>query len=248
MNLELKDKIVLVTGASSGIGAAAAVLFANEGAKVLIGYRDHPEAAHAICSTICSGGGVAGTVRLDLADIDHMRNTVNELARAWGPLDAVVFNAGANRLTPMDEIDEAEWDEIMTVNLKGHFFLLQAVAPHIRETGAAVFVSSIAGQMGAPAHAHYAAAKAGLINLAKSAAKRYAEKIRVNCVAPGVALTPMGRDAIKGASADYAQTKLLSRRFATPEEVARVIVFLASPAASYIYGATIDVNGGRDLR
>lgn len=248
MNLELKDKVVLVTGASSGIGAAAAILFAHEGAKVLIGYRGHPEAAEAICSAIGAGGGMAAAFRLDHHDVNQMRNTVEGLARTWGPLDAVVFNAGANRLTPMDEISESEWDEVMAVNLKGHFFLLQALAPHIRERGAAVFVSSIAGQMGAPAHAHYAAAKAGLINLAKSAAKRYAEKIRVNCVAPGVALTPMGRDAIKDASADYAQTKLLSRRFATPEEVAKVIVFLASPAASYIYGATIDVNGGRDLR
>jgi 3-oxoacyl-[acyl-carrier protein] reductase len=111
-----------------------------------------------------------------------------------------------------------------------------------------VAVASVAAHTGAPHHAHYAAAKAGLVNLAKSAARALAPRVRVNCVAPGIARTPMGEATIDGLSPDYAATQLLAQRFAAAEEIARVIVFLLSPAASFVFGATIDVNGGRSLR
>jgi 3-oxoacyl-[acyl-carrier protein] reductase len=111
-----------------------------------------------------------------------------------------------------------------------------------------VTVSSVAGHTGAAHHAHYAAAKAGVVNLTKSAAKALAPRIRVNCVAPGLTLTEMGSQAIGEQDSDYLKRKLLAQRMALPEEIARCIVFLASPAASFIYGATLDVNGGRDLR
>jgi 3-oxoacyl-[acyl-carrier protein] reductase len=134
------------------------------------------------------------------------------------------------------------------VNLNGPFFVLKAVLPLLSEGGSVVTVASVAAHTGAPHHAHYAAAKAGLVNLTKSCARALAPRIRVNCVAPGITLTPMGQETADSLPADYAQTKLLVGRFAQPEEIARCIVFLASPAASFVTGATLDVNGGRDLR
>ena len=248
MNLDLKGKTVLVTGASSGIGLAAALQFAAEGSFVIASYRSNAEAAEKLIGEIKAGGGDGMTVMLDLGDMTSIFDCVAVITLRIRQLDAVIFNAAYLKITPFDEIGEEEWDETFSVNLKGNFFLLRALAPHITQGGAAVFVASVAGQMGSPGHAHYAAAKAGIINLMKSAAKRYASAIRVNCVAPGVTLTPLGADAIKHADPNYAQRMLLSRRYAEPNEVAKVIVFLASPAASFIYGATIDANGGRELR
>jgi 3-oxoacyl-[acyl-carrier protein] reductase len=248
MDLNLKGKAVMVTGASSGIGQAAALLFAQEGCYVIVCYRANAAAAAALLRKIQEEGGDGMTVRLDLGKMASIRACVAKVTARNRKLDAVIFNAASLKITPFDEISEEEWDETFNVNLKGNFFLLRALAPHIKTGGAAVFVASVAGQMGAPGHTHYAAAKAGIINLTKSAAKRYASAIRVNCVAPGVTLTPLGTSAIKHVDPDYAKKMLLARRFAEPVEVAKVIVFLASPAASFIYGATIDANGGRELR
>jgi 3-oxoacyl-[acyl-carrier protein] reductase len=126
--------------------------------------------------------------------------------------------------------------------------MLRAALPLLNDGGAVVTVSSVAAHTGAPLHAHYAAAKAGLVNLTKSCARALAPRLRVNCVAPGITLTPMGSTTAASLPPDYARTKLLTGRFAEPEEIARCIVFLASPAASFITGATLDANGGRDLR
>jgi len=109
-------------------------------------------------------------------------------------------------------------------------------------------VSSVSAQTGVSHQAHYAAAKAGLVNLTKSAARALAPHIRVNCVTPGITLTPMGQDTINALDLDYAKNKMLLQRFATPKEIARCIVFIASPANSFMTGATVDVNGGRELR
>jgi 3-oxoacyl-[acyl-carrier protein] reductase len=117
----------------------------------------------------------------------------------------------------------------------------------LRAGSAVVTVASVAAQTGASHHAHYAAAKAGIINLTKSAARQLAPAIRVNCVSPGLTRTAMGEETV-ARTADDLVAKLLTKRMAEPEEIARVIVFLASPAASFVYGATFDVNGGRDLR
>lgn len=248
MDLDLKGKIVLVTGASSGIGFATAELLAQEDCFVIASYRSQSDSAEELVKKIRDKGGNGFSVHLDLGDIGNINSCIENITRLVGKVDAVILNAGFLAITPFDEIDEDEWDETFNVILKGNFFLLRAIAPIIKVGGSVVFVSSVAGQMGSPGHAHYAAAKAGLINLMKSAAKRFANSIRINCVAPGVTLTPLGADAIKDVDQNYAQRMLLSRRFAEPVEIARVIVFLASPAASFIYGATIDVNGGRELR
>jgi 3-oxoacyl-[acyl-carrier protein] reductase len=153
-----------------------------------------------------------------------------------------------NIITPFEQLTPAEWDQIVQVNLNGTFYVLHAIGPLLRDGAAVVTVASVAGNTGAPHHAHYAAAKAGVVGLTKSAARALAPRVRVNCVSPGLTLTPMGELTLQGLAEGYAASRLLSARVATPNEIARCIVFLASPASSFVYGACLDVNGGRDLR
>jgi 3-oxoacyl-[acyl-carrier protein] reductase len=159
-----------------------------------------------------------------------------------------VLNAGENVVTPLETLDTAEWDAVVHANLNGTFYVLRAVRGMLRAGASVVTVASVAAQTGARQHAHYAAAKAGIVNLTKSVARDLAPAVRVNCVAPGLTRTPMGLATIAARGEAEATAKLLARRLAAPEEIARVIVFVASPAASFMYGATIDVNGGRELR
>lgn len=248
MNLELKNKIALVTGASSGIGAAVALTLAEEGAEVVLAYhRDHAGASqHA--QRIASNGGRAWLRQIDLSDPEAISASIEQLKADVDRLDLLILCAGYNHVTPLQEITPDEWNKVLDINLSGVFYLVQAALPLMSEGGAIITVASVAAHTGAPHHMHYAAAKAGLVNLTKSLARALAPKIRVNCVAPGITLTPMGQDTIESLPADYAEKKLLVQRFATPEEIARCIVFATSPIASFMTGATIDINGGRDMR
>jgi 3-oxoacyl-[acyl-carrier protein] reductase len=125
---------------------------------------------------------------------------------------------------------------------------MQALVSSMREGGSIVTVASVAAQTGAPHHVHYTAAKAGPVNLTKSLARDLAPRIRVNWVAPGITLTPMGQYTVTSLAADYAQTKFPVQRYASAEEIARCIVFVASPIAGFMTGATVDINGGRAMR
>ena len=248
MDLGLHGRIALVTGASGGIGAATARLLAQEGASVVVAYHRGAAAAEAVAADVRAEGGRAWCVSLDMSDAADVQRAIAEVEQlTGGTLDVAVLNAGHNILTPLATLEPDEWDEIVRTNLSGTFYLLRAVRPLLRPGSAVVTVASVAAETGAPLHAHYAAAKAGIVNLTKSAARDLAPAIRVNCVSPGLTRTTMGEYTIAG-SADNLVGKLLTGRIAEPEEVARVIVFLASPAASFVYGATFDVNGGRDLR
>jgi 3-oxoacyl-[acyl-carrier protein] reductase len=248
MDLGLAGKIALVTGASRGIGAATARLFAEEGADVVICYRQNRAGAEQTSQAVERSGRRPWLVAMDAGDPDSVSAAIDEVKRAVPRLDAAVLCAGTNAIAPLLDVSPLEWDEVIRVNLSGTFYVLRAVTPLLGDGGSIVTVSSVAAYTGAAHHAHYAAAKAGIVNLTKSAARSLAPGIRVNCVAPGLAQTEMGVQAIGSQPGDYLQKKLLAQRMATPEEIARSIVFLASPAASFIYGATLDVNGGRDLR
>jgi 3-oxoacyl-[acyl-carrier protein] reductase len=248
MDLGLANKTALVTGASRGIGAAVAELLAAEGADVVVMYGRDDAGAERTASTVRAAGRRAWTVAMNAADAASVDAAMAVVRERVGGIDAAVLNAGTNVVTPLAELSTHEWDDVVRVNLSGTFYALRAVRPLIRSGGAVVMVASVAAHTGAPHHAHYAAAKAGIVNLAKSAAREMAPDVRVNCVAPGLTRTPMGVDALGGQGADYAETRLLARRIAEPVEIARAVVFLASPAASFVYGATLDVNGGRELR
>ncbi len=248
MDLGLRGKIALVTGASSGIGAATARLLAEEGADVAVCYGRDEAGATATAAPILAAGRRAWTHGFDLTDAAATTAAITAIGAEVGGFDALILCAGQNIVTQFADLSTDEWDKIVSVNLNGPFYALRAATPFLREGAGVVTVASVAAQTGAPHHAHYAAAKAGLVNLTKSAARALGPKVRVNCVAPGVTLTPMGLDTAANLAPDYATTKLLTGRFAEPEEVARAIVFLASPVVGFITGATLDVNGGRELR
>jgi 3-oxoacyl-[acyl-carrier protein] reductase len=248
MDLLLAGKIALVTGASSGIGAAAACMFAAEGADVILCYSQNHSGASDCARQIESTGRRAWLIQMDITDPKAVDAALTQIQSAVPGIDALVLCAGRNIVTPFGQVNVKEWREVLDVNLTGPFYLLQAAAPLLRDGAGVVMVASVAAHTGAPHHAHYAAAKAGLINLTKSAARALAPRIRVNCVAPGITRTPMGDDTIASLVPDYASKRLLLQRYADPEEIARCIVFAASPANSFMTGATLDVNGGRELR
>lgn len=248
MNLELANKIALVTGASSGIGAATAKVLAEEGADVVVAYGQDRQGAKETADAVKAFGRTSRLCRMDITKPNVVAKALQRVRKNVPRLDILVLCAGYNVVTPLEKISPIEWDKVITTNLSSAFYVLQASLPLFSDNASIVIVSSVAAHTGAPHHAHYAAAKAGVVNLTKSAARSLAPHIRVNCVAPGITLTPMGQATTDTLAPDYAKTKLLSQRFALPEEIARCIAFVASPAAGFMTGATIDINGGRDLR
>jgi len=248
MDLGLGGKTVFITGASSGIGAAAARLFAEEGADVVISYGRNKAGAEQTAQTVREKGRMAWLLEMDMAEPQCVSEAVQLLPAEIEGLDGLVLCAGLSLHTAFGDISAEEWNRVLTINLTGVFFVLQALTPLLRDGSAVVAVASVSAQTGVAHQAHYAAAKAGLVNLTKSAARALAPRVRVNCVAPGITMTPMGQDTIDALDPDYARDKMLLQRFAAAEEIARAIVFLASPANSFMTGATVDINGGRELR
>jgi 3-oxoacyl-[acyl-carrier protein] reductase len=248
LDLGLRGKIAFVTGASSGIGAAVSRMFSEEGADVVVCYHRNRAGADQTAEDVQRCGRRAWLISFDAGDDHSVAVAIDEVKRLVGAIDIAVLCAGTNAIAPLTELDPGEWDEVIRVNLNGTFYVLRAITPLLRENSAIVTVASVAAHTGAAHHAHYAAAKAGIVNLSKSAARALAPRIRVNCVAPGLTQTEMGMQAMESQTSDYLEKKLLAQRMALPDEIARSIVFLASPAASFIYGATLDINGGRDLR
>lgn len=248
MNLELTNKVGLITGASSGIGAAVARILAEEGADVVVGFGHDDAGARDTIRFVESKGRRGWLSQMDISNPLSVTTAVERLKTTISRLDVLILCAGQNIVTPWNEITSDEWNQVIGVNLSGAFYVLQAVVPLMSEGGSIVTVASVAAHTGAPHHMHYAAAKAGLVNLTKSAARAFAPRLRVNCVAPGITLTPMGQNTTEALPADYAKTKLLVQRYASPEEIARCIVFVASPVAGFMTGATVDINGGRELR
>lgn len=248
MNLELSDKTALVTGASSGIGAATAQVLAEEGVDVIAAYGQDRDGAEHTAQIVTSRGRRAWLYPMDICSPEAVKSAMEQIKVEVGGLDLLILCAGLNIVTPVEQITPGEWDRVLSTNLSGAFYVVQAALPLLRPGASIVTVASVAAHTGAPHHMHYAAAKAGLVNLTKSLARALAPRVRVNCVAPGFTLTPMGAQTASSLAPDYAETKLLVQRFATPEEIARCIVFVASPIAGFMTGATIDINGGRDLR
>ncbi len=245
----LAGRVALVTGASSGIGAATAELLAEAGARVAIGYHGNARGAEEVRDRITQSGGTAVALKADVRNVGEVRRLVEEAARELGAIDILVNNAGSLvQRAALAELTEATWDEIFDLNLKSAAFCTQAVAPSMvqRGAGAVVNVGSIAGRNGGgPGAGPYAAAKAALISLTKSMAKELAPKgVRVNAVAPGVIATPFHETfSTPEMMRNFVNTIPLGR-VGTPAECATVIAFLASDAASYLVGETIEINGG----
>lgn len=237
---ELEGKVALVTGGSRGIGAAAAIALARAGTHVAVNYRSHNEEADKVSSTIRAAGRRAISVHADVSDSAAVRNMISRIQSELGPVHIVVNNAGIARPQPIDEITEADWDELIAVNLKSAFLVTQAVLPQMRRArwGRIINMSSVAAQFGGVVGPHYAASKAGMIGLTHSYANLLAnEGVTVNAIAPALIETDMVTSNLK------ARPELIPvGRFGGVEEVAEVVVMLA--ANGYITGQTINVNGG----
>jgi len=248
MELELQGRTAVVIGGSSGIGAAVSGVLAAEGCDVAVTYRSSPGRAEQAAAVVRSHGRRAWVAPLDLSAPERAARGALALASILQRLDVLVLCAGHNIVTPYTQITADEWGAVLNANLTGAFFALQSMTPAIRPGGSIVTVASVAAHTGAPQHMHYAAAKAGLVNLTRSFARELAPQVRVNCVAPGITLTPMGADTAASLPDDYAQKSLLLQRYATPRRLAQMIAVVASPVSEYMTGVTIDVNSGRHLR
>lgn len=248
--LDLTGKVALVTGASSGIGAETAVLLAGLGARVAIGYHGNPEGAGQVRSKIAAADGTAIVIRADVTRAGEIASLIGEVNKQLGPIDILINNAGSlvERMRIL-EVKEETWDEIQGLNLKSAVLCSQAVAPSMieRKRGAIVNVSSIAGRNGGgPGASAYACAKGGLITFTKALAKELAPHgVRVNAVSPGVIDTPFHERFSTPDMMRNFVTAIPLGRVGTPIECAKVIAFLASDAASYVVGETIEVNGGQ---
>jgi 3-oxoacyl-[acyl-carrier protein] reductase len=248
--LDLTGKVALITGASSGIGAATALLLADLGARVAIGYHGNAEGAKQVQSKIAAAGGSAIAIRADVTRADEIASLTGTAAAQLGPIDILINNAGSlmQRMRIL-ELKEQTWDQIQDLNLKSAVLCSQAVAPSMieRKTGAIVNVSSIAARNGGgPGAGAYASAKGGLISFTKSLAKELAPHgVRVNAVSPGVIDTPFHERFSTPEMMRNFVTAIPLGRVGTSMECAQVIVFLASDAASYVVGETIEVNGGQ---
>jgi 3-oxoacyl-[acyl-carrier protein] reductase len=249
VGMTLRGKIALITGASSGIGRATAEALAREGACVGVNYVKNQKGAEGAVEAIRKGGGEAVALRADVTRHQEVHALVSAMRKQWGRIDILVNNAGdlIARHT-LKDMSEKYWDQIMDLNLKSVFLCTQAVWEEMaaRKSGCIINVTSIAarngGGLGAAA---YAAAKGGVLTYTKGLAKELAPHgIRVNAIAPGVIATPYHER--------FSPPELMARMVATiplgragiAEEIADVILFLASPAARYILGETIEVNGG----
>ncbi|HIY05942.1 MAG TPA: 3-oxoacyl-ACP reductase FabG [Candidatus Evtepia faecigallinarum] len=239
-------KNVLITGASRGIGAAAARLFARQGWGVGIGCHSALDRAQALAEELGDLGVPVRVYPADVARREEVQGMVDAFLRDFGTLDVLVCNAGIARQELFTDITEAGWREMLGVNLDGVFYCCQAVLPHMihRKQGKLITLSSMWGQVGASCEVAYSAAKAGVIGLTKALAKEVGPSgITVNCVAPGLIETEMNRNLSPETKAALAEDTPLER-LGTPEDVARAIWFLASPAGDFFTGQVLAPNGG----
>jgi len=248
-SFDLNAKVALVTGASSGIGRAAAEALAASGARVAINFHRNEAGAEAARAEIVSRGGDAVVVQADVTRASDVESLVERTIAEFGPIDILVNNAGSliERLRIL-ELTEERWDEVIDLNLKSAFLCSKAVAGSMmeRKTGAIINVSSIAGRTGgALGSIHYSTAKGGLITFTKGLAKELAPfGVRVNAISPGVIDTRYHEQFSSPEMMKTYAGMIPLGTIGTPAEVASVICFLASDAASYLAGETIEINGG----
>jgi NAD(P)-dependent dehydrogenase (short-subunit alcohol dehydrogenase family) len=240
------NKTILVTGGNSGIGLATAIQFANEGARVVVTGRDQATLDQA--KTQLGDGAIA--LRNDAGDMKAAKELAQTLSSRGITLDAVFINAGVAKFAPMQEIDEALWDQTFNVNVKGAFFAIQALTPLLNKGAAIILNGSINAHIGMPLSSVYAASKAALISFAKTLSAELIERgVRVNVVSPGPVATPLyGRLGIPaeqmGDMAAGIQAQIPLKRFGTPDEIAGAILYLSSPEAAFIVGTELIVDGG----
>jgi glucose 1-dehydrogenase len=255
----LKAQSALVTGGSSGIGAAVAQTLAAAGAKVAINYHSGREAAEAVASDIRASGGEAFAIKADVSDEGTVEQMIATTVERFGRLDILVANSGLQKDAPFRDISLENWRRVIDVNLTGQFlscrgavrqFLAQDERPNLSKArGKIICMSSVHEVIPWAGHVNYAASKGGIMLMMKSLAQEVApDRIRVNSIAPGAIRTPINKDAWE---TEEALQKLLTLipygRIGEPEDVARAAVWLASDESDYVTGTTLFVDGGMTL-
>jgi len=247
----LADKICVITGGGSGIGQATALCFAAEGAKVVVA-DINPNAASETSRLIEKNGAAALAVTVDVTQAASVQKMLHKAVEVFGRIDVLVNNAGFGLAATVEETDEADWDRLMAVNLKGVFLGCKYVVPIMRRQGGGVIVNtaSVLALVGVQDRAAYCATKGGVAALTRAVALDHVrDGIRVNCVAPGSVETPYWTDIFAKSNDVAALRKNLEQRhpmerLARPEEIAKAILFLASDESSFCTGSTLVVDGG----
>ncbi len=245
------NKKVFISGGATGIGEAAVLLFAQQGAIVTIFDRDI-ENGEKCLQKVLDGGGRGIFISGNLIYPEEIEKAIDQSLKTYGGIDILINNAGVESPYSVHEMPIEEWDRVMAVNLRGMYLMAKAVIPIMKKSGGGAIVNtaSISGLLGWPISAAYCASKGGVIQLTKQMAVDYAQdNIRVNCIAPGTTLTPLIERIFQQESEPEKAKQQISQmhplgRFAQPEEIAQAILFLASEDASFITGAVLPVDGG----
>ena len=246
-NRSVAGRVVIVTGAASGMGRAVARLFGAEGARVAAVDRDADGVAR-VADAISLAGGIAYASRLDVTKPDEVRSVVDDIVTRLGPVGVLVNNAGVSLPAPIDSDDyEAAWDLTLAVNLTGYARMIRACLPHLLAAGAGriVNIASTEGLGATPYISPYTASKHGVVGLTRSLATELGSRgITVNCICPGPINTGMTAPIPDDAKQKFARRRVPLRRYGEPEEVAQMVLNLALPASSFLNGAIIPVDGG----
>lgn len=249
-NMRLKDKVAIITGSGSGIGKAAALIFAREGAKVIVADIDE-SAANKTVEEIGANGWEAIPIQVDVTNESQVKQMVQTVQGKFGKLDVLFNNAGMQNIGTVAEVAEEDWDKVFDVNVKSVLFCSKYAIPLMIESGGGsiINVGSVAGVVGVPKLAAYCAAKGAVIALTRNMALDLAaQKIRVNCINPGTTLTPLIQELLKMDDTEEKRKARIAKypigRFGHPDEIAAAALFLASDEASFSTGSALHVDGG----
>ena len=243
--MRFKNKIVLITGASRGIGAETAKLFSKEGATVIINYFSDKTAAESVLNEANNNGMI---IKADIGKQDEINNMFEQISEKYGKLDILINNAGIVSVKPFLELTLEEWNKTYAINITGMFLCSQKAIKLMKDGGSIINISSIRGlfDQGRAPIIDYSTSKAATINFTKTLAKEVAPKIRVNTVAPGMTNTDIARSLPRELIEKFKEDIYL-KRLIEPKEVAQTILFLSSDEASAITGALLVVDGGQSL-
>ncbi len=247
--MSFAGKVVIVTGASRGIGHAIAAKFGAQGAKVAVNYCHNQDAANAVANDINISGGEALLIQADISQRADCEKIVEQTVDKWGTVDILVNNAGVTRDGLLMSLDESDWDKVISTNLEGAVFLSKAVLPYMmmQKKGRIINISSVSADNGRRGQVSYSASKGAINSFTKVLALEVAQKgITVNAIAPGMIETDMS-DLVRGMASKQILSQIPAGRFGNTDEVAGLVQFLASDQASYITGEIIKIDGGITL-